>query len=871
MPVRAALLTVLTFLTFLLSAQAAFAQESAPPALRLPDSVQPLRYAAELTILPAESSFRGTIDIDVEVLRATPVVWLNARFLSIESARIGTNPAQIVPGGDEFAGLRADPPLAPGKTTLHLEYRGELSDRETVGAFRIREGGEWYVYTQLESIFARRVFPCFDEPGTKVPWQLSLVVPAAQVAVSNTPVIAEDALPDGTKRVRFAQTRPLPSYLIAFGVGPFDIVDAGTAGKKATRLRIVVPKGMSASARYAAQVTPRLLEMSEDYTGVPYAYEKLDSLAVPHQGGAMENPGLITYASNLILARPQDETPRFKQSYASVAAHEIAHLWFGDLVTHAWWDDIWLNESFATWMADKTIDRFDPSWNIRAKSVLDRNYAMRSDSLVSARRIRQPIESSNDILNAFDPITYAKGGAVLGMFERWMGEDRFQRALQRYLVKYADRNATAAEFLAELSEAEPAAGEAFATFLDQAGLPLLSVDLLCGREGASLRLSQRRYLPLGSEGSSAQVWRMPVCVRFDKAGGEQRACTLMMQQTALLRLGKSCPAWVAAEPSRYYRVEYRGRADKSNAARKSPVADTVAAIGDLDALARNGAIDLDALLQRLQPYAASGNRDVTQSLIWTMGDLRPLIAGDLWPNWERYASKLFAGQVRALGLAGRPQDSEDTLRLRPTVVSFLASDGNDGTLRAQATRLALRWLDDRAAIDGNMVDALLQAAARHGDRALLERFRDAALAARDRRDRRSLYLALGSFEDPAIAGSALALVLDPAHDYRDAIQIAWTQSGTPQGGARAYDFMKANFDALVARAPRDAAASWPGLGGRFCSEAQRADVDDFFRERAPKYAGGPRILAQTLERIHLCAAFKQKQQASLSRFLRRNP
>jgi len=803
------------------------------------------------------------------VLRATPVVWLNSRFLSIDSARIGTTPAQIVPGGDEFVGLRVDPPLAPGKTSLHLEYRGELSDRETVGAFRMREAGEWYVYTQLESIFARRVFPCFDEPGYKVPWQVSLVVPAAQMAVSNTPAVAEDALPEGMKRVRFAQTRPLPSYLIAFGVGPFDIVDAGTAGRKATRVRIVVPKGMAASARYAAQVTPRLLEMSEDYTGVPYAYEKLDSLAVPRQGGAMENPGLITYASNLILARPRDETPRFKQSYASVAAHEIAHLWFGDLVTHAWWDDIWLNESFATWMADKTIDRFDASWNIRAKSVLERNYAMKSDSLVSARRIRQPIESSNDILNAFDPITYAKGGAVLGMFERWMGEERFRRALQRYLVKYADRNATAAEFLAELSEAEPAAGDAFATFLDQAGLPLLSVDLLCGREGASLRLSQRRYLPLGSAGSSAQVWRMPVCLRYGGDGGEQRACTLMTGENALFPLGKTCPDWVAAESSRYYRVEYRGRADKVDAARESPVADTVAAIGDLEALTRNGAISLDAALRRLQPLARSGNRDIAQSLIWTLADLRPLIAGDRWPNWERYVNKLFAGQARALGLAARPQDSEDTLRLRPTVVSFLASDGNDRVLRAEATRLALRWLDDHTAIDGNMVEVLLQAAARHGDRGLFERFRDAALAAKDLRDRRSLYLALGSFQDPAIAESALALILDPAHDYRDAFLIAWTQSGTPLGGARAYDFMKANFDALVARAPRDAAAYWPRLGGGFCSEAQRADVENFFGDRAARYAGGPRILAQTLERIGLCAAFKQKQQASLSRFLRR--
>lgn len=865
------------FLALLLASQWALAQDPAPPALRLPDSVRPMRYAAELTILPAESSFRGAIDIEIDVQRATPIVWLNARFLSIESAHVGaregTIAAQVVPGGEDFVGLRVDPPLAPGKASLHIEYRGELSDRDTAGAFRQQEAGDWYVYTQLESMFARRVFPCFDEPGYKVPWQISLVVPAAQLAVSNTPAISEDALPDGMKRVRFAQTRPLPSYLIAFGVGPFDIVDAGTAGRKATRVRIIVPKGMAATARYAAAVTPRLLEMSEDYTGVPYPYEKLDSLAILQRGqfGAMENPGLITYALPLILARPQDETPRFRQNYAHTAAHEIAHMWFGDFVTHAWWDDIWLNESFATWMSDKIIGRFEPSWRIRAKSVLERNYAMKSDSLVSARRIRQPIESNNDIVNAFDPITYAKGGAVLGMFERWLGEERFQRALQRYLVKYADRNATAAEFLAELNEVEPAAGEAFATFLDQAGLPLLSMELNCTRAKTSLWLTQQRYLPLGSGGSNAQVWQMPVCVRYGTAGGEQRACTLMKSEIALLPLGKACPAWVVAEPSRYYRVEYRGRSDKSPVTRTSSIADTVAAIGDMDALARNGAVDLGAMLERLQPYAAHRSRDIAQSLIWTLTDLRPLVPEEMRPNWGRFTNKLFATQAHALGFTPRPQDNEDTLRLRPTLIEFLAADGNDGALHRLATQLTMRWLGDRNAIDGNMVETVLQAAARHGDRELFDRLTAAVPTTTDRRERRILYLALGSFYDPGIARSALALILDPAHDYREAFQIAWTQSGTPQGGARAYDFMKANFDALVARAPRDAAALYPRLGGGFCSEAQRADMENFFREPAQKFAGGPRILAQTLERISLCAAFKHKQQASLSQFLRRHP
>ena len=856
---------------FLLFGQSVLAQDAAPPALRLPDGVRPLRYAAELTIQPAEGSFRGTIEIEVEVSRPTSVVWLNARFLTVERASVGGVSAQVLPGGRDFIGLRVEPALAPGRTAIRLEYRGELSDRDTAGAFRQREAGDWYVYTQLESIYARRVFPCFDEPAYKVPWQLTLIVPAAHLAVSNTPQVGERALPDGMKRVEFAPTRPLPSYLVAFGVGPFDIVDAGTAGRKATRIRMIVPKGMGSAARYAAEVTPRLLELSEQFTGIPYPYEKLDHLAILQRGqfGAMENPGLISFVMPLMLARPQDENPRFRQSYAHTAAHEIAHMWFGDLVTHAWWDDIWLNESFATWMSDRIIERLDPSWNIRAKSVHERNWAMKTDGQLSARRIRQPIAGSDDIFNAFDPITYAKGGAVLGMFERWMGEDHFSAALQRYLRKYADGNATAADFLAELSAVEPAAGVAFASFLDQAGLPLVSFELSCARSGASLRLTQRRYLPIGSGGSDAQVWQLPLCVRFGSANGERRACTLMTSEIALVPLGRGCPAWVEADTARYYRVEYRKHAAGNPLRRPVSVADAVSAVGDLDALARNGALDLGSVLGRLQGYAAHRNRDIVQSVIWTLNDLRPLVPDELRPNWERFSSRLFARQAAALGLLPRPQDSDDTLRLRPALIGFLASEGDERALREQAARLAYRWLADRRVVESNLAEAVVQADARRGHRELFERLRAAVAASSDRRDRRILYIALGSFRDPALARAALALVLDPAHDYREAVQIAWTMSDTPRGAILAYDFMKANFDALVARAPRDAAAFYPHMSGRFCSEAQRADVETFFRDRAASYDGGPRILAQALERIALCAAFKDRQQARLSAFLRR--
>jgi alanyl aminopeptidase len=848
-----------------LLAQPAAAQDATPPALRLPEGLRPVSYAAELRLRPSDPAFSGTIDIEVEAAKPVPVVWLHAKFITVDSARIGDRAVQVIATDGDFVGLRAEAPLAPGRATLHLEYRGELSARDSVGVFRMREGGDWYVYTQFESIFARRAFPCFDEPGYKVPWRLSLVVPQGDTAVANTPVESETALGDGTKRVRFAPTRPLPSYLIAFGVGPFDVVDLGRAGRKGTPLRIVTPKGQAASARYAAQVTPRILELSEDYTGIPYPYEKLDSLAVPRPGGAMENPGLITYASSLILARASDETPRFRQAYASVAAHEIAHLWFGDLVTHAWWDDVWLNESFATWMSDKTVDGLEPAWDARAKGIHGRNWAMKGDALVSARRIRQPIESANDIYNAFDGITYQKGGAVLGMFERWMGEARFAGALRGYLKAHADGVATARDFLAALSAVEPSAGGAFSSFLEQAGLPLLRIELKCGREGASARLSQRRYFPLGSAGGESRLWQLPVCLRYGGPGRERRSCTLLTAESASLPLTGACPAELRAEAARYYRVEYQ---PAGKLPRRLPAADLVAGIGDLSALVQGGSLGVDELLGRLSPLAGDPRRDVAQSLISAIGELRPLVEEKQRASWARWTSRLFGRQARALGFAPAPGESDDRLRLRPALIELVAGEGDDPALQAEARRLALRWLDDRGAVDGTMVDTVLQAAARRGGRAFFDRLRAALPGATDHRDRRSIYAALGAFEDPALAGEAFALLLDPAYEYREAQQVAWTHAGLPLGGRQLHAFVKANFDALVARAPRDAAASFPNWAGG-CSEAERDDVEAFYRDRSPRYAGGPRVLAQALERITLCSAFKARQQAAFANFLGR--
>ena len=869
------LVAVVLALLALFYACSAFAQVSVPPVLRLPDAVQPRHYTAELTIDPSEESFRASIGITLEIRKPTTIIWLNARYLTVESARLeGANQpvqARVFPGGEDFVGLQFDQALAPGTARLHLEYRGEINKKDTAGIFSQREGADWYAFTQFEPTRARRAFPCFDEPGYKVPWQLNLVVREEHIAVSNTPVASQTPLPGGMKKVAFAQTKPLPSYLIAFAVGPFDFVNAGTAGAKATPVRIVTPKGMGDQARYAARATPRILELSEQYTSVPYPYEKLDSLAIPQTVtfGAMENPGLITYGMSLLLAKPRDETARFKQSYAQTAAHEIGHMWFGDLVTHAWWDDIWLNESFATWFARKITDRFEPSWGVKIRGMISRGEAMSNDSLTSARKIRQPIENNSDIINAFDSITYTKGGAVLGMFESWMGEERFRLGVRRYLEKFAHGNATAADFLAELAaQGGEQAGPAFATFLDQAGVPLVSMRLQCDSKGSDLHLAQQRFLPLGSAGASAQTWQVPVCVRYTADGGAQRACTLMKTDTAVMTLGRACSTSLHADTARYYRTQYRGDL-LQRIARPRSVAETVAFIGDLDALAHSGTLSLSRALQAVQPFVKSANRHVAQALVTMIARVRPAVPEGLQENEAHWIRSLFGNRAHSLGLNPKPRESEEARQLRPILIKLVADEGDDRKLGMQAVVLAKRWLQDRRAIDGSMVQTVLESAARHGERELFDLFRAEARKTRDRRERRYLFSALGSFRGPVLTEAALGLLLSDDHDIREAMQIAWTMSGNARTGNVAYEFMKRHFDVLVERSQRDAAAQFPRWGSQLCDEGGRADMEAFFRERIGKFTGGPRILAQTLEKITLCAAFKSGQQASLAEFLQR--
>lgn len=517
-----------------------------PPGFRLPDDAVPLKYTIELRIDPNKETFEGTADIQIKVLKPTSTLWLSGKDLELESVALGDS-ATTARGRVATKELIAiDGAFSPGEYDLRIKYRGHLDDKAVVGAYRRRVDGNWYVYTTFTPIEARRVFPCFDEPRFKTPWKISIKVPQGEKAFSNAAEIGEEQAPDGDKWIHFAETKPLPSELVAFAVGPFDVYDGKPAGSLGTPIRVITPKGHAAEGKAAADGTVTLLPRLEEYTGIPYPFGKLDHVAEPEgEFGAVENPGLIVYLARELLILPGAETNSAIHALRLLEAHEMGHQWFGDSVTQRDWEDVWLSEGFATWISEKVMDQDEKPERAHLNMLEERERIMQIDDSRRSRPVRvepKDREGTKDIYNRF---VYDKGAAVLLMLEGWLGEDKFQRGIRSYLNEHLFGNATAADLAAALKRAsgvDPSA--VMHSFLDVAGLPRVSVEVEC-RATPKIKIRQT--------GASA----IPVCYRGPGVG---RNCAVLDGASKDIDLpeGSSCPAWIElnAGGTGYYRTTW---------------------------------------------------------------------------------------------------------------------------------------------------------------------------------------------------------------------------------------------------------------------------------------------------------------------------
>jgi len=871
-------LALVSFAAFAALASAATADA---PKLMLDENAVPQRYRLDLTLVPGENTFRGTVEIDVRVANPTRLVWLNSQDLKIGSvawhAAGGDLTPVLTPEEHGFIGLQFNGPVS-GEATVRFEYSGSIGLHSNAGIFALDEDGETYIYSMFETSDARRAFPCFDQPEFKTPWQITLHVPRAASAFANSPQESETPESGGMKAVRFRESKPLPSYLVAFAAGRFETVDAGRVGH--APVRIIVPRGHTESAAFAAKSIPQLLALEEKYFGRPYPYEKLDSLVMPISNFAMENAGLITYGQSLLLAEPSDDTIERQQECTLVAAHEMAHQWLGDMVTTRWWDDVWLNEAFATWMERKITGEWKPEWHIDVVGAQSRLKSMDLDSLVSARRIVQPIESESDIANAFDDITYEKGSAVLRMFEDYAGVEQFRHGVQLYLKRYEWRAATTQEFLAAVSEgAGVDIAPAFRTFLDRTGAPLVSMAVDCSGAKPVLRLSQKRALPIGAPAASSPAWQIPLFILYRDGTRVRTLRTLLTSAHQEIPLPGGCPSWLLGnnEGGGYYRVRYEGdlldRLFGAHGPRLS-AAERVSELGNALALVDTGDVAPARALALAPRFAGDPNHDVVEQAMYIAGILeRPDVPDGLRPNAARFIREVFGARAEKLGWSASGDDNEETRLLRTRLVPFVAGEGDDRTLIDGAEALARRWLKDRGSVEPDLVEPALDVAAQFGDRDLWDTIHKQALAEKDPAIQERLLHALGSFRDRTLAEASLQLMLKHEFDPRETFRPLLTGPlDHPETWDLPFAFVTRHLDDLLSGLPRevgnDYASEFPFTGKVFCDVDHRRALDDFFRDRVKNYTGGERNLRQTLETIDVCIARRKAVEPGLAEFLK---
>ena len=862
------------------SAVAPHPQVEAPGATRLSTQITPISYALALRVDPKKDRFTGKATIDVRFAREERVLALHGKDLTITKASFaaaGKQPRDVRVEVDKKRGLLhldLGEEAPAGDHRLVLEYDAPFASG-LAGMYKVTAEGESYAFTQFEALDARRAFPCFDEPSFKARFTVELTVPKGSTAVSNTPVLSATKIGDET-RFAFKQSELLPTYLVAFAVGPFDVVEAAAIPPSGVRkqpipLRGVAVKGKGAQLGYALKETSGLLTDLEAYFGIAYPFEKLDIIAVPDfAAGAMENAGAITFREALLLVDPKSSTEKQRRDIVGVAAHELAHQWFGDLVTMKWWDDLWLNEGFATWMGQRIVQKRYPSWNADLELMGWSQGAMDSDSLVSARKVVQPIEQEDDIENAFDDLTYSKGGAIIAMFERFLGEETFRKGVQRYFEKHRFANASTTDFLNDvLPEGSRAA---FRQYLERPGVPRVDLSVTCKDGNLSmLGVRAERFLPLGSSGDPAMSFELPLCVRTDSGTMcAQVSATPKTETPFKLEKPTKCPSFVFpnADGAGYLRYTPTSEQIKvlfGKSYGSLTAAERFAAIDALRASFKSGAADLPSILGAL----ATVSKDKDRMLSFAASDLLEFTSDNLIGPGERAGFGKFVGDIyrdrfQKLGLTAKsPSEDAETRLLRRDLLEQMVLFARDPGVRKDVLALARKILgmggDNKLHLDlapSEILSLVLIVGVEEGKAEVWDAILAHLKATEDGQLRRMLLSALGSANDEKTAAKARALVLDPALKASETLRYAMGLLAVADVREASWAWLRANMAAVIARIPESSRSYFVGAPASLCDGSREREIREAFQSQLGEISGATRGLDNLVERLKICAAMK---------------
>ncbi len=842
--------------------------------LRLADDVVPTFEAIELRLDPREARYRGSVRIELAVRAATDRFHFHARgqtLLAVALQAADGTPVAVEHQAlsDEVVEVVSAAALEAGAYTLEIDYEKPFNTRGT-SIYRMDKDGDSYVYSDFEPDDAREAFPCWDEPHFKIPFQMTLVVPAAHLALSNTPIL-EETVDGGWRTVVFKKSPPLPTYLLALAVGPFETVPV--PGMSAPG-RVVTVRGQSHLAQLAVEVTPPILRAMEKYFGSPYPFAKLDLIAVPeYWSGGMENAGAITFADNILLVDRATASVRQRRRLIAVMAHELAHMWFGDLVTMRWWDDLWLNESFADWTEAKIVGALFPELGTALTEVSDTDRILILDARATTRSIRQPIASPKDMMSDIG-LAYTKGRAVLDMFERWVGPEVFREGVFDFLTAHAWGNATAADFGQALDKASAEKiSEAMAGFLEQPGFPLIEVEVLAD---GGVELRQERFRNHGVS-SPDLSWRLPVALRYPTAGGPVTETFLLdaPRRTVRLAHAPAPPAWIFPKAGAvgYYRWTVSAenlRTLVEQAGTALTPRERIELAGNASALLAAGRLRGAELLDLLARLGDDPEPLVITALIRALDgvelalvppELEEAFAGyvrrSLKPAWERFGPQSVNGEDEAISL------------LRPELYRWLGKRGRDPRILRRAEAMARSYMADPASVDPALVDPALCLSAGNGDRALFEEYRKRLEASAKPAERIRYLSALGAFDHPELREELLRYVLEGPLRPDETFAIYNELLDDEPGRNRGFRWFRENYERITSRMPPHYAAYMP-IFADGCSSERLKKAEIFFGRPEHRVRGTEQQMEKLAERVNDCVNLRLREGAAVARYLKEN-
>jgi aminopeptidase N len=840
-------------------------------AQRLPELAKPQHY--QITVAPDldKEKFAGEETIDINVLKPTPSITLNSAEIQFGEVTVTaggqTQTAEVAPDEkNEMVTFKLAKPLEAGPASIHIRYTGILNGQ--LRGFYISKGNNRkYALTQLENTDARRMYPSFDEPDYKATFDLAAIVDKGDSAISNGKVVSDTPGPgEGKHTVKFATTPKMSSYLVALAVGDWECLE-GSADN--TPIRICGIPGSKANAGFALAAAEYTLKYYNNYFGIKYPYAKLDILGVPDfAAGAMENTACII-ARDLIFVDPKNSPYGIRKFVAQgLVAHEIAHQWFGDLVTMKWWDDVWLNEGFATWMSFKPMEAWKPEWNFDSDFVGSSVGAMATDALSSTRAIHAHAETPAQIEELFDSIAYNKAGAVLRMVEGYVGEETFRKGVNSYLTKHSYGNATAEDFWNEIAEvSHKPVDRIMSSFINQPGFPLVTVKTICTGGKTKVTLTQQRFFSDRTllEAGSSEVWNIPVCLKAGKA----EKCELLASKEQQVEFdGCGAGVYGNAGGRGYYRSGYEAenlRRISASAERDLLPSERYLLLDDVNFQIQVNRLSVGDLMNLAQDMKDDPSTTVVNYLA---GELQfvddYLVTSADRPQFESWVRATFGPAAEKTGWTPAPNESDEALSRRAdllSIVGYIGQDPHAIQVGKDTFAKALQGEPENSALLG----ASVRIAVKDGD----EKLYNAILGRLGHATRTDEYYTFGRaltlFDDPAMLTRTLEFAVGPMMRGQDAAAVFGGVFSNPAGRQLAWDFVRQHWAEVAAKLNNYSEAGIVGNAGNFCDATKRDEVQQFFTEH--KVEAAERTLKLTIEQINSCIDLRSHQEPNLQAWL----